>query len=115
MLPKASRTGDITRHANWKKITDTLIENNLRRHAGIGTAQNDGERFLAALQPITAVDGLMQVLGIGSEPGVAFAQGVQLAASAGRIANRARSRLACTVLVGPKHFRNGKRAKKHDP
>jgi hypothetical protein len=56
----------------------------------------------------------MQVLGIGPEPGIALAKGVQFSPSAGRVANGAWSRLACPVFLGPEHQRDRKPAEKHN-
>jgi hypothetical protein len=57
----------------------------------------------------------MHVLGIGPESGIALAKGIQLRASAGRVANRAWSiRLACPMFLGPEQRRDGERAEKHD-
>ena len=56
----------------------------------------------------------MQVLGIGPEPGITLAKGVQLSALTGRAANGARSiRLACSVLIGSEQQRDGERAEKY--
>jgi hypothetical protein len=41
------RRDDVAGDANDKQMTEAEIENNLNRNPLIGTAENDGERFLA--------------------------------------------------------------------
>ena len=45
----------VTGHAHGKQITETLIENDFRRHTRIRTAKNDGVRILARSQFVLAL------------------------------------------------------------
>ena len=47
------RRHDVSGDTNYKKIAETLVKNQLRRHSRVGAAQYDRERFLAVDHIIT--------------------------------------------------------------
>jgi hypothetical protein len=70
------RRHDVAGHADDEQIAEPLIEHDLRRHAGVGTAENDGERFLIGrgLETARAEAGAGERRRIRRKPAVAFSQ-----------------------------------------
>ncbi len=42
-----TRSHDVSSNANDEQVTETLIENDLRRNPRVGASENDGKRLLA--------------------------------------------------------------------
>ena len=67
--PQHARVDDVPRGAHDEEVAEALVEDDLGRHLGVGTAEEDGEGVLLEGDPIPEVHVLVRVGPfVGDEP-----------------------------------------------